>query len=149
MHGRAWLHRAELTIGVDMRVTYRRRLWLFLTLFTGSLSACASVEQVLNSAPMLDQPYKGNYQEAAACTLHELQTLKQFLSPNFQYFPFPSLGYIDIHATVYDAYTGPLMAFAIRFEDIDGSLFRASVRAASKGEGNEAIDALNKCADPA
>lgn len=130
-------------------MTYQRRLWLFLILFAGSLSACVSVEQVLNSAPMLDQSYKGDYQEAAACTLHELQTVKRFLSPNFQYIPVPSLGYVEIHATVSDGFTGTLMAFAVRFEDIDGSLFRVSVRAASKGEGNEAIDALRKCADPA
>ena len=129
-------------------MTYQCRLWLFLTLFAGSLSACANTRQVLNSVPMLDQSYKGNYQEVAACTLHELQTLKRLLSPNFQYIPVPSLGYVEIQGTVSSAYTGAMMASVVRFEDIGGSMFRASVRAAHSFDGNEAIDALKKCTGP-
>ena len=130
-------------------MTYQRRFWLFLILFAGSLSACANANRVLNSAPMLDQSYEGNYQEVAACTLHELQTLKRLLSPNFQYIPVPTLGYVEIQGTVSSAYTGAMMASVVRFEDIDGSMFRASVRAAHRFDGNEAIDALRKCTGPA
>ena len=129
-------------------MTYQRGLWLFLTLFAGSLSACANANRVLNSVPMLDQSYQGNYQEVAACTLHELQILKRFVSPNFQYIPFPSLGYVEIQGTVSSGYTGAMIASVVRFEDIDGSLFRASVRAVGKVDGNEAIDALRKCTGP-
>ena len=129
-------------------MTYQRRLWLFLALFAGSLSACANTNRVLNSVPMLDQSYKGNYQEVAACTLHELQILKRLISPNFQYIPVPSLGYVEIQGTVSSAYTGAMMASVVRFEDIDGSLFRASVRASNRFDGNEAINALKKCTGP-
>ena len=109
------------------------------------LVGCTTKQDVLKQTPMLDRIYNGYYQAVAACTFNGIQTIDYVISPNIQFVPVPSQGYVEIQTTASGAYTGTIFGAITRLEDIDGLSFRVIVRATYVSSGNDAIKAITDC----
>lgn len=96
---------------------------------------------------MLDREFKGDYKKVGACTLDKIQTADYAISPNVNYVPVPSEGYIEIQVTATGGYTGTIYGAIVRLEQIDSSSFRGIVKAAYTGDGDVAIKALTDCVE--
>ena len=118
-----------------------------LLVLLASMGACTSKQDVLNTTPLLDRTYKGDYEAVAACTLNGIQTSYSFIAPNVLYVPVLSQRYIEIQTTATSGFTGTIFGAVTRLEDIDGSSFRAVVRATYTADGDVAIEALTNCVE--
>lgn len=112
-----------------------------------SLATCTSKRDVTEQTPMLARSYQGDYQAAAACTLDGIQTGDYTISPNVNYVPVPSEGYVEIQTTATSGMTGTIYGAITRFEELSDTKFRVIVKAAYTGDGDVAIRALTNCVD--
>ena len=124
-------------------------IFAYAVVLVGCSVNVPSKQDVLETKPILDEVYEGDYQAAAACTLDRIQTADyKFASGTVQYVPVPTLGYVEIQTTG-DAggLFGQIYPQITRFEDIDGSEFRVIVRAGIMEFGIAAVDAVRKCVE--
>ena len=108
-------------------------------------TACTSKQDVTSAQPLLDRIFEGNYELAAACAFDRIQRAYT-LSPAVQYIPVPAGRYVEIQITASSAFTGTIYGAIARLEDISGTSYRATVRAAYTADGDVAVAAITGCA---